>query len=308
MPQPVEIRAGGYQPPASVHNQAMRAVQEEVERRLGDAAAFTFTENIMEQGHNAADLLTMTESGELTLCYFSTSYLAERVPEFGLLDLPFVFRDREHAYAVLDGPFGDHLRARLEEATGYRLLALWDNGFRHISNRVRELHAPEDCDGLRIRTLLSDLHQRAFAMMGFEPVPLDVKDLLTAVREGTVDAQDNALTNIYNFEIYRQHRYITLSSHFFGAAAVLGHASTIDAWEPAVRDEVRAAVHAATASQRAAATAEDQTVLDRLATEDSDVRTLTDEERAAFVTAVAPLLEEQRARFGAELFDLVTLR
>ena len=304
MPEVIEIRAGGYQPPTSVHNRAMHVLQAEVAARLGDVASFAFTENVMEQGHNAADLLSMTESGELTFCYFSTSYLAARVPEFGLLDLPFVFRERAHAYAVLDGALGSHLRERLEAETGYRLLGLWDNGFRHITNRVRPIRVPEDCAGLRIRTLLSEAHQRAFSLMGFEPVPLDVKDLLAAVAAGTIDAQDNALTNVYNFEIYKAHRYITLSGHFFGAAALLAHAATFDAWSRTVQKEVRAAAAGATRAQREYAAAEDAAVLDRLEDTDTEVLALTDAEREAFAAVVGPMLEEQRRRFGEELFRL----
>ncbi len=305
MAEQTQILAGGYQPPTSVHTRAMRVVQSEIASRAGGAAALQFTENVMDSGHNAADLLTMTESGALSLCYFSTSYLADRVPEFGLLDLPFVFRERGHAYRVLDGPVGAQLTARLEETTGFRLLGFWDNGFRHLTNRVHSIRQPEDCTGLVIRTLFSEMHQRAFALMGFEPRPLDVKDLLTAVAEGTIDAHDNALTNIFNFKIYEQHPYITLSSHFFGAAAVLAHGETMATWSPELRAAVVESVAVATTAQRALAAAEDAVVLERLSAHGNQVHTLTGEEHAAFVESVRPLLEEQRARFGGELFDLV---
>ena len=81
----------------------------------------------MASGRQAADLLSMVESGALTLCYFSASYLAERVPAFALLDLPLLLNDRAQAYAVLDGPLGLYLADQLAEVSGFRLLGWWDS-------------------------------------------------------------------------------------------------------------------------------------------------------------------------------------
>ena len=224
--EPINIRFGGYQPPTSVHNKAAEMFGNALATRLGEAVTFSLDGNIIASGRQAVDLLRLVERGELTLCYFSASYLAERVPAFALLDLPFLLTNRPTAYAVLDGPLGQHLAEQLAAHTGFRLLDWWDNGFRHLSNRVRPIQRPADCQGLRLRTLMSDLHQEVFRLLGFEPVALDVKDLLAGVKAGTIDAQENPLTNIYNFGIHEHHRYITLSSHFFGAAVLLCHQAT----------------------------------------------------------------------------------
>jgi TRAP-type C4-dicarboxylate transport system substrate-binding protein len=179
------------------------------------------------------------------MCYLSTNYLADRVPELALLDLPFVFDCRERAYGLLDGALGALLADRLEASTGYRLLGYWDNGFRHLTNRVRRIRTPTDCRGLRMRTLPSELHQAVFRLLGFEPVALDIKDLLAALRAGTIDAQDNSLTNVRNFEIHRHHRHVTLSSHFFGVAGLLCRAATYRAWPRDVQQAVREAAQEA---------------------------------------------------------------
>jgi TRAP-type transport system periplasmic protein len=190
MTSAISIRFGGYQPPSSVHHRAAEVFGRVLHDRLGPRVAFELIGNVMDAGHAAADLLAMVEQGSLTMCYFSSSYLAARVPEFALLDLPFLLSDRTHAYAVLDGPLGQRLAAQLHAATGFRLLGFWDNGFRHLSNGIRPIRTPADCQGLRLRTLQSDLHQQVFALLGFEPVFLDVKDLIDSVRAGTIDAQE----------------------------------------------------------------------------------------------------------------------
>jgi TRAP-type transport system periplasmic protein len=181
-------------------------------------------------------------------------YLAARVPERAVLDLPFTFDRRDRAHALLDGALGARLADRVAAATGYRVLGYSDNGFRHLTNRVRPIRTPGDCRGLRMRILASELHRAVFDRLGFEPVVLDVRELLAAVRAGTIDAQDNSLTNIYNFEIYRHHRHVTLTGHFF--------ANEVARLTPAERAVFAAAVAPVVAEMRERFGAE---VLDALA-------------------------------------------
>ncbi len=300
--EPIPIRFGGYQPPTSVHNRAADVFGQALATRLGDAIAFHLDGNVIASGHQAVDLLRWVEAGDLTLCYFSASYLAERVPAFALLDLPFLLTDRPRAYAVLDGPLGQQLAEALAAHTGFRLLGWWDNGFRHLSNRVRPIHRPQDCQGLRIRTLMSDLHQEVFRRLGFEPVALDVKDLLAGVQAGTIDAQENPLTNIYHFGIHEHHRYLTLSGHFFGAAVLLCHQASYRAWPADVQHAIDAAAAEVTRAQRQFAAAEDDAVMAQLDPSRNDIVRLTDAARAEFTERLAPLVNEQRRRFGDELF------
>ncbi|MBO6782651.1 MAG: TRAP transporter substrate-binding protein DctP, partial [Alphaproteobacteria bacterium] len=249
------------------------------------------------------DLLEMVATGETTLCYFSSSYLADKVPEIALFDLPFLIRDREQAYAMLDGPLGQLVVDKMAEAANFRIVAWWDNGFRHFSNRVRPIRTPADCKGLKIRTLFSALQQRSFAAMGFESVPLDVAELPGACADGTVDAQENPLTNTVNFGIHEHHKWITMSGHFFGPCVVLAHKATWDSWPDDVREAVQAALAVATPAQRGFAAGEDHDMKARLAPLDNELIELTEEERAAFVAAVRPVVEETMRQFRDELFE-----
>ncbi len=299
---PTIVRFGGYQGPASVHTRAAEVFGAHLSRTLGAAAQFELTGNVIDLERPARDLLSMVEAGEFDLCYFSASYLAERVPEMSLLDLPFTFSDRARVYDILDGPLGSYLADRLKATTGYRLLGYWDNGFRHFSNSVRPIRLPEDCRGLRIRTLFSDAHQEVFRTLGFEPVALDVKDLLSGIEDGTVVAQENPLTNILNFGIHLKHRYITLSTHLFGAAVLLCNAKSLERWPQPVRAAVLESAAAATAEQRRLAEAEDEEILQQLKMADVEIVELGDAERQRFKDAVKTLIDAQRARFGDDLF------
>lgn len=301
--RPLLIRCGGYQPPSSILNRAAEVLGGGLAARLGNAVRFELDGNIVARGHKAADLLEWVRTGSLELCYFSASYLADAAPDITVLDLPFVVTRRERAYAALDGALGRRLSEALAATRGYKVLGFFDNGFRHLSNAVRPIRTPADCKGLRIRTLFSEVHQEVFRALGFEPVPLDVKDLLAAVRTGAVDAQDNPLTNIYNFGIHEQHRHVTLSSHFWGAAVLLCNGAAFARWPQEVRDAVVAAAGEATTEQRRMAASEDRDALGKLRTAGCEIIDLTDFEREAFVRLAAPVVERYRAALAPGVFE-----
>jgi TRAP-type C4-dicarboxylate transport system substrate-binding protein len=169
--------------------------------------------------------------------------------------------------------------------TGYRVLAFWDNGFRHISNARRPIRQPGDCTGLRIRTLDNAQHKALFRRLGFEPVFLDVKDLVKAAADGAIDAQENPLTNIVNFELYRYHRYVSMTAHLFGVALLLVNRGRFDAWPQNVRAALVAAAAKATAMQRREAAEEDAICFERLSVAGVEIVTASELDRAAFAMA-----------------------
>ena len=303
----IDLHFGGYQGPYSVHSRAISVFRETLDFSLGKDLDFTQSLNIMDMGRPASDLINMVSSGELTFCYFSSSYLADTVKEFQLLDLPFMIQDREQAYAMIDGPLGHFLEEKIDEACDFRIVSWWDNGFRHFSNKVRPIRNPADCDGLIIRSLRSDIYKNTYSSLGFKPVYLDVSKLKSAVVSGKVDAQENALTNIFNFGINNHHRWITLSQHFFGLAVVLCHKKTYDSWPVEVREIVNASIKKATDAQRKLAAAEEKEVLERFDLSNNEIITLGDAERLEFASTVKPVIDNTVSGFRNKLFDFVSV-
>jgi C4-dicarboxylate-binding protein DctP len=299
-----KIHFVGYHPKTSVQSRAMKILADRLERELGDSVAFHFDSDIGDLGRKANDLLRMVEAGDFDGCYFYSSYLSHRVPELGLFELPFEITDRERFYALLDGDLGKRIAASVADNTGYRALAYWDNGIRHVSNRAHPIRVPADCKGLKIRTAFNEFHQAAFRAMGFEPTPIDVKDLPAAVADGTVDAQENPLTNVINYRVQAHHPYITLTSHLFGVSAVLVNAAKYDAWPEEVRQAFALALEDATAAQRAYAADDDISCMKTLQEDGAQIVTLSDEERAQFVQAVADVVAAEKQRFDPELLAL----
>jgi len=300
---PITIKFGGYQPPASIHNRAARRFGELLEQKLGDRIAFELIGSVLDLGRPSGDLPVMVETGELSLCYMSTVRFTAWVPEFQILELPFLVRDRGTAWAALDGELGDLFKRRMHATSPFRVLALWDNGFRHLSNKVRPIRRPEDCRGLKIRTQMSELHGETFRALGFEPIAADIKQFVAEIAGDMFDAQDNPLTNIYTFGVHRHHRHITLSGHFFGASLMICNESRYRSWPLDVRYAVDEAAWHATELQRQLAASEDHDVLTKLDAQENEVVQLTDAEQAAFVAAVQPVLARHRKHLDPKLFE-----
>ncbi len=299
------IRLGGYSPPETSHSRAVVRFREALAERAGAAAEVGIFWNVLDFGYRADDLLSMVECGMLTMCYFSTSYLIGRVPELEIIDLPFVFKDAGSAHAALDGALGEFLTEKVEAKTGYRVLGFWDNGFRHLTNRLRPVRTPADCAGLRIRLQPNAAHSKTFRLLGSEPVETDLKPGIAMIEAGEVDAQENPLANTVTYNVHKHHRFFTMSAHFYGARGIFAHKESFDAWPAGIQAAVREAVREAVSFQRGAAGAGEEKIRKMLEEEGKEFVDLTAGERAAFAAAASPVIKEARKRLGDGLFNFL---
>jgi TRAP-type C4-dicarboxylate transport system substrate-binding protein len=302
--EPIQIRMGGYGPPTTTHSRALKMIGDRLVAEFGDAVDVKYIWNVMDLGYKGEDLLWMVEHGILTLAYQSTSYLTSRVPELGLVDLPFLFDDLEHARAAMDGKLGEYLTERIEARIGYRILGYLENGYRHVSNRLRPVHAPADLAGMRIRMLPSEVHCRTFELLGAVPVPCDLSQALADIASGAVDAQENPLANTVTYGVHKLHRYHTLTSHFYLSRGVYANRAAVDGWPPALRDAIRTATWEAVDRQRELAVEEEAIARQAIERAGCEIIELSARERSAFVQTVSPMHAEAKARFGEKVLAL----
>lgn len=156
--------------------------------------------------------LTNMRLGTLAFSANSQGPTSGVIPEFSILGLPFLFKDLEHAYKVIDGPVGGKL-GELADAKGLVLLALWDNGIRHVSNNVRPIKTPEDLAGIKLRTPPDPITIDIFTALGANPTPLAFSELYIALQQGVVDGQENPFMNIYSTKLHEVQKYISLTAH-----------------------------------------------------------------------------------------------
>lgn len=305
MSDTIQIRMGGYGPPTTTHNRAMKFIGDRLSEQFGDRVDVKYIWNIMDFGYRADEILDLTESGILTLSYQSTSYLTHRVPEFEFVDLPFLFPDLDAARAAFDGPLGAHLIERTEARYNYRVVGFFENGFRHISNRLRPVHVPDDLKEMTIRMLPSDMHSRTFELLGAVPMQMDLSECIERVKAGTIDAQENPLANTVTYGVHGFHRYHTLSGHFYLSRGIWTNRDQVDGWPDDLRDALHAAIPEAVAYQRGLAVAEEDLSQKALDEAGCETVTLSADEHALFADRVRPLYDEARQRFGDTMFDLL---
>jgi len=159
----LSITFAGYQKPASIHTRSAAYFGELLQEMLGDEVAFELTADVTVLGHKQHDMIRLVGEGVFDICYVTTSFFTSNyVPDFGVLDLPFLFDSQEQAYQIIDGELGQTLSQKIDTLSPYKWLGYWDNGMRHFSNSVGPIKTPTDCEGIRIRTLTSPLHAEAF--------------------------------------------------------------------------------------------------------------------------------------------------
>jgi len=134
------------------------------------------------------------------------------VPQLGIFDLPFLFKDENHLHKVLDGEVGKKLMDMVTKK-GYVALAYWDNGFKELSDSKRPLIKPDDCKGLKFRVMSSKVLIEQFKALGAIPVVLPFSEVYSALQQGVVDGQENTISNIYTKKFYEVQRYMTMSNH-----------------------------------------------------------------------------------------------
>ena len=174
---------------------------------------------------------------------FSGSVVSAVVPEFGVFDVPFLFRDAAQAKAVADGPVGRELAKHFADK-GLVLLAIGKQGFRHITNSKRPIRTPADVKGLKIRVLPNDVYEMTFKALGAEVVPMEFTLVYPALKDGRIDGEENPITTIVTSHFEQVQKYVSLTGHFFGPIAFVANRNMFEALKPADQAAVIAAAKA----------------------------------------------------------------
>lgn len=159
----------------------------------------------------------MTESvslGTLDICLTSNAPLTNFSPRFNLFELPYLFMSYEQIDKVLDGEVGRELLDDLS-SINVKGLAYFENGFRNLTNSKREINAPADLKGLKIRTMESAMHIAAFTALGANPTPMAWGEVYTALQQGTIDGQENPGIAIKGQKIYEVNKYLSITEHVY---------------------------------------------------------------------------------------------
>ena len=305
MSAPIQIRMGGYGPPTTSFSLSLKRIGDRLEAQFGDAVKIDYVWNIMDLGYRGEKILDMVEHGILTLGYQSSSYLTDRVPELGFVDLPFLMESNEKARAAIDGSLGLYLTQKIEDRINYKIFGYFENGFRHVSNKLRPIHTPADMKDMSIRVLPSDVQARTFNLLGAEARRLDLTEAIDGVVNGTLDAQENPLANTVTYGVHKFHKFHTLTNHFYISRPIFCNRTAYYSWPEELRIAMQDAVTDAVTFQRGMAEREAVDARQAIEDEGCEVVELTAEEHQQFVDAVKPQHDEAREQFGDTMFEML---
>lgn len=178
-------------------------------------------------GTGERDMIEGIQLGTVDIVVTSTGPLSGFEKKFMLFDFPFLFRDKEHAYKVLDGEIGQYVLGLLEKQ-GIKGLAWYENGFRHLTNSKREVLTPQDAKGLKLRTMENKVHMAIWRALGADPTPMAWGEVFTALQQGTIDGQENPIPIIYTQKVYEVQKYVSLTGHVYSPAIILMSKSKFD--------------------------------------------------------------------------------
>jgi TRAP-type transport system periplasmic protein len=192
----------------------------------------------------------MTEGlqiGTIDAANLTTGPLGNFVPEVRILDLPFLFRDYDHARKTLDGSIGNDLLGKFT-SKGLVALAWTENGFRHMTNNKRAINRPTDAAGLKMRTMENKVHIEGYKAFGIQPTPMAFPEVFGALQQGTVDGQENPIPVILASKFSQVQKHLSLTSHVYSPAVLMLSprlwAKVAEADKPIFQDAARKAAAA----------------------------------------------------------------
>ncbi|MHA7869797.1 MAG: TRAP transporter substrate-binding protein [Salipiger thiooxidans] len=252
---------------------------------------------------NDPTMINSVRAGSLDIMVTGNPFFTSLAPELNVLDLPYLFQDRDHVARVLDGEIGDRLRSDFE-GTGLFALSLWETGWRHVTNSRRPVATPEDIKGLKIRTTPNPAHIEAFRLLGAVPTPMAFTELFTALEMGAVDGQENPTTLILNSRFYEAQKYLSLTQHAFTAAPLVTNADKLEAMGEDRRTLLIETAQEGARRQRALNVEREETSLATL--KDESMEVVEEPDREAFRAIVADEVQARFAsEFGSDLIDQI---
>ncbi len=240
--------------------------------------------------------------GTQELTFTSTGPVPNFVPAARILDIPFLFRDKAHARAVLDGPIGQDMLKEFE-SKGFKALAWGENGVRHMTNSKRPVNAPDDLKGLKMRTMENPVHVAAYKGFGIVTTPMAFPEVFTALQQGTVDGQENPLSVIMAAKFDQVQKHLSLTGHVYSPAVMLMNKAAFEKLSAADKQAFLDAAKEAVKANRARVDEDDAKGVAELRSKGMQV--IENVDKAKFQAALTPVYADFEKQFGKANIDKI---
>ena len=212
--EPIEIKLGHVGETGSLFDVTSKEFAKRANEKLGDKAKVV-TYGSSQLGGDT-ELLKKLKLGTVDLALPST-VMTTVAPEFGLFEMPYLVKDRDHAARIRDAIIKPVL-VPIAKDKGYNIIAVWENGIRHITNSKHPIVKPEDLKGIKLRVPQGVWRVRMFQAYGATPSPMALSEVFVALQTGVMDGQENPLAQIYPSRFQEVQKYLSLSGHVYTPA------------------------------------------------------------------------------------------
>jgi TRAP-type transport system periplasmic protein len=299
---PVTMKLGYNTVRQYPHARAIERFVNRVAERTGENVQIqTFPS---EQAGNERAMLDSVILGNLDMAKVSTGVISAVVPEFGVFDLPYVFRDLDHMMKTINSPVGETLAGKLEEQ-GVKVLFWMEQGTRSFYTVDKPIVTPDDLKGLKIRTINSPVMVDTIAAFGATPTPMSFGDLYLGLKTGAVDGAENAPDAIWYNKQHEVSKYLSLTNHFRTPVVVVMNKAKFDALSPEYQEIV---LQTAKDTQEWSGTLYSRVSEALLNTLKSNGMTISEVDEAPFRAAVESVYTTHAGSFGTLLDDIRAIK
>ncbi len=241
--KPGPLKLGYVMAPEGAAHEAAQKFAEIVKTKTGGA----LTVKLYPAGQLGKDLelaenLTL---GSVDLVLSGLGSVSPYIPEYEVLEAPFAFADYEHLDRVLNGPIGQEAAEALADKKGIRILAWWPRGPRYLTTTDKPVRKPADLEGMKLRVPKLPTYMKAWEILGARPTPITYKEMYMALKQGTVEGQENPLEVIYTDHLYEVQKYVSKTKHLISSYMLMTTDKLLDRLPPehaaVLRDAAREA-------------------------------------------------------------------
>ncbi len=243
------------------------------------------------------------QGGTLQMTAATAGVLANFVPKIGIIELPFIYPERDTAYSVLDDKEVKERFAKYCDAKGFVFIGYTENEFRDLTNSKRPIKKPEDLKGLKIRVLESPMMIDTFKALGANPTPLPFPEIYNALQQKVIDGQDNPIYTSILMKFTEVNKFATITNHILTECPTVVNKAFWNSLTPDQRKIFREAADVQIKVNRDGNAKNRLVALEKAKAQNVDVHILTAKEREAFKKAVEPVLKKYSAVYGADWFD-----
>ena len=295
----LELKLGHVGSPGSLFELSSEEFAKRANARLGDKAKVVVYGSSQLGGDK--EMVQKMKLGTLDMALPSTVMSSED-DLFGVFEMPYLVKDRAHMSRIEKEFFWSKLSPTVE-SKGLKVLAVWENGYRHITNNKRPINTPADLQGIKLRVPEGKWRVKMFQAYGANPSPMKLSEVFTALQTGVMDGQENPLTQIYSSKFQEVQKYLSLSGHVYTPAYLTVSKKKWESLPADVRKILEETAKETQSYVYATAQKLDDELLDKMKAAGMQVNEV---DKAAFIKASKPTYDEfgQEVAGAKELIDM----